>query len=102
MPIEIIGKYKDSLKYVYVIGSENGSYAQIGKFKDLVESLFGNSIDIIPHKDPVDFEDLEENLEAIEKAYERLKNEKNINEHDIILIPQEDRKFKAQQFHFHH
>lgn len=93
MPIEIIDKYKDTLKYVYVFGSENGSYDQITLFQGLVNTLFPN-INVIRHDQPLDFEDLEKNLKGIEDAYKKLKEEK-IDEKDIIIDLTEGQKIQS-------
>jgi len=47
--------------------------------------LFSNKIQVIEHNKGIDFENLKENLDAIEEAYNYLKNDEKINEKDIII-----------------
>jgi len=82
MQIRILDEYKE-IKYLYVIASENGSYSQIEIFKQLVKKFFPN-LEIIVHREPIDFENLEENILALEEAFKTLK-EKPLKDNEILI-----------------
>lgn len=89
MQIRIIDKFKDSLKYVYIIPSKE-SYEQIEYFKTLFRkikefSLYGEKIEIISFEEGIDFEDLRKNIEVIEEIYEKLILDKKIEPNDILI-----------------
>jgi len=81
MQLKVLEEYS-LIKYVYVIGSKN-SYYQISQFESLVKKFF-NDINVIPHKDAIDFENLEESIKAIEEGFKCLK-EKGLKDSQILI-----------------
>jgi len=81
MQLKVLEEYS-LIKYVYVIGSKN-SYYQISQFESLVKKFF-KDINVIPHKDAIDFENLEESIKAIEEGFKCLK-EKGLKDSQILI-----------------
>jgi len=81
MQLKVLEEYS-LIKYVYVIGSKS-SYYQISQFESLVKKFF-KDITIIPHKDAIDFENLEESIKAIEEGFKCLK-EKRLKDSQILI-----------------
>ena len=82
MQLRLIEKYSATLKFIYVIGSKS-SHKQICDFEMVVNRFFPN-IEIIRHPEPIDFEELEENINALKGAFEKLK-EKRLKDKQIII-----------------
>lgn len=82
MQLRLIEKYSDTLKFVYVIGS-NSSKEQISIFKEIVKHFFPN-IEVIEHYEAIDFEELDKNIDALKKAFENLR-EKRLKDKQIII-----------------
>ncbi len=82
MQLRILEKY-NQIEYLYVIGSENGSYNQIKHFEELVKKFFPN-VQIIGHNQGIDFENLEKNILALEEAFRELK-EKSLKDNEILI-----------------
>jgi hypothetical protein len=81
MQLKVLEEYS-LIKYVYVIGSKS-SYYQISQFESLVKKFF-KDINVIPHKDAIDFENLEESIKAIEEGFKCLK-EKGLKDSQILI-----------------
>jgi hypothetical protein len=81
MQLKVLEEYS-LIKYIYVIGSKN-SYYQISQFESLVKKFF-KDINVIPHKDAIDFENLEESIKAIEEGFKCLK-EKGLKDSQILI-----------------
>jgi hypothetical protein len=81
MQLRILEKYP-SIEYVYVIGSIR-SFKQISEFESLVKKFFEEVILIYP-ENGIDFENLEENIKAIEGGFKCLK-EKNLKDSQILI-----------------
>lgn len=84
MQVRIIENYKDNLQFIYIIGSKSGSYELIEKFKQLIHLLGYYNLKFIKLEGPIDFEDMKENIEAIESAYKKLKEE-GIKDDEILI-----------------
>ncbi|MEO0177990.1 MAG: hypothetical protein ABIL38_08040 [candidate division WOR-3 bacterium] len=83
--IEKIENDGNKLEFVYLIGSKGNksSHEQISFFKMMVKRFFPD-IKIIPYREPVDFEELEDNIKAIKEAFKELRG-KGLKDGQIII-----------------